>query len=242
MERKRIVARKREILERKLKRIERIERGLQSFLVPGPVYDSDSDADTEIISSDAEDDTPQKEYRTSIKDLFTINSLRKAATISDPSTLSNTLSNRQRFNSAQRLIAAKTWPSIPERIDEDITSDKESSIGFNISAGTSTADGLSIRNTTHSSFEEPTVPVRDPSTYFVWLDLEVSNAQRSEINVYNIFFPKTNDATRPTRNIRILEIAVCITDKNYVKLDEGISYLVHWPLTAAEIAVDMSPL
>lgn len=149
------------------------------------MYDSDSDADTEIISSDTEDETPQKEYRTSIKDLFTINSLRKAATISDPSTLSN----RQRFNSAQRLIAARTWPSIPERIDEEITSDKESSIGFNISAGTSTADGLSIRNTTHSSFEELTVPVRDPSTYFVWLDLEVSNAQSLKIYVYNMFFP-----------------------------------------------------
>ncbi|KAH8117802.1 hypothetical protein DFH11DRAFT_1570788 [Phellopilus nigrolimitatus] len=66
-------------------------------------------------------------------------------------------------------------------------------------------------------------PVRDPATYFIWFDLE-----------------KTNDAVRPAANIRILEVAVCVTDKNFTRLDDGISYLVHWPLNVDEVKQEMS--
>ena len=53
------------------------------------------------------------------------------------------------------------------------------------------------------------------------------------------YFQQTNDAIRPAPNIRILEVAVCITDKNFMRLDNGVSYLVHWPLDADYIASEM---
>ena len=45
---------------------------------------------------------------------------------------------------------------------------------------------------------------------------------------------------RPAANIRILEVAVLVSDKNYQPLDRGKSFIVHWPLTASEIASEMS--
>lgn len=71
---------------------------------------------------------------------------------------------------------------------------------------------------------------------FVKLFTDTNGSLRDRAGVAYI---QTNDAIRPAKNIRILEIALCITDKNYVKLDGGISYLVHWPMTAEEVAADM---
>ncbi|KAL5503931.1 REXO2_1 [Sanghuangporus vaninii] len=74
-------------------------------------------------------------------------------------------------------------------------------------------------------------PVRDPSTYLVWFDLEIWILFYSTI--------KTTDAVRPAANIRILEVAVFISDRNYQPLDRGKSFIVHWPLSAEEIALEM---
>lgn len=54
-----------------------------------------------------------------------------------------------------------------------------------------------------------------------------------------MYLLKTTDVSRPAAKIRILEIAILITDKNYRRLDKGKSFLVHWPLSADEIARDM---
>lgn len=39
---------------------------------------------------------------------------------------------------------------------------------------------------------------------------------------------QTTDATVPFSDIRILEVAVCVTDKNFTPLDRGLKVLVHW--------------
>lgn len=54
-----------------------------------------------------------------------------------------------------------------------------------------------------------------------------------------VFVFQTTDAVRPAAKIRILEVAVFITDKNYRRLDKGRTYIVHWPLTAEEITNEM---
>lgn len=40
--------------------------------------------------------------------------------------------------------------------------------------------------------------------------------------------PQTTAAGIPYPSIRILELALCVTDKNFVPLDKGEQYLVHW--------------
>ncbi|KLO12764.1 hypothetical protein SCHPADRAFT_940944 [Schizopora paradoxa] len=66
-------------------------------------------------------------------------------------------------------------------------------------------------------------PLMDPSgtSYFVWFDLE------------------STDAVRAAEKIRILEIAVCVSDKNFIPLDAGFTSLVHWPLTVEELKAEM---
>ncbi|TDL17900.1 ribonuclease H-like protein [Rickenella mellea] len=69
--------------------------------------------------------------------------------------------------------------------------------------------------------ERPEIPDNDNSSYFVWFDLE------------------TTDAIRPFEETRILEVAVRITDKNFIPVDRGLSYLVHWPESIDEIIKEM---
>lgn len=39
--------------------------------------------------------------------------------------------------------------------------------------------------------------------------------------------------------IRILEVAVCVTDKNFTQFDDGYSSVVHWPMTVEELRDEM---
>ncbi|KAG6910446.1 hypothetical protein DXG01_010371 [Tephrocybe rancida] len=72
-------------------------------------------------------------------------------------------------------------------------------------------------------------PRLEPSTHFVWLDLEVRVL--------------TTTAGIPFEQIRILEIAVRITDKDFAPLDDGISLLVHWSgiNTFGDLSKEMIP-
>ncbi|KAL5526768.1 REXO2_1 [Sanghuangporus sanghuang] len=51
---------------------------------------------------------------------------------------------------------------------------------------------------------------------------------------------ETNDAFQPPAKTRILEIAICVTNKNFEPLDAVFSSLVHWPnLTIDQLLHDM---
>lgn len=103
-------------------------------------------------------------------------------------------------------------------------------------------------------------PVRDPDSYFIWLDLEVNPdvftrlhvcvfkhnnlsaffaSQCGYLSILPLLSVQTNDAVRPASHTRILEVAVCVTDRNFTRLDKGVSYLVHWPFDAEYIASEM---
>ncbi|KAG6887624.1 hypothetical protein C0995_013954 [Termitomyces sp. Mi166 len=52
----------------------------------------------------------------------------------------------------------------------------------------------------------------------------------------------TTDVTIPYEDLRILEVAVRITDKDFNPLDNGVSFLVHWPEKDTLAAFEMIPV
>ncbi|KAL5485803.1 REXO2 [Sanghuangporus weigelae] len=223
-------------LRRSLARIVRKERDCRSFLVPFTNDPEEKDTDDSISDEDSDFDRLT---------LFPRHGpLTPVSSDHENGTRPQAKSSKPPNHASSTLLAPIKYPSTSDSryLRANIAPQDESSTRENNTESASTDDMLHIPNYTYA---EGTVtpssmtssegraqrscndglapnPVRDPSTYLVWFDLE------------------TTDAVRPAANIRILEIAVFISDKNYQPLDRGKSFIVHWPLSAEEIALEMS--
>ncbi|EJD06629.1 uncharacterized protein FOMMEDRAFT_144593 [Fomitiporia mediterranea MF3/22] len=238
----RFLAREKRHLKRSLSQIKRTKRDLKSLLVSWPR------ANEESAGTENESDMTDKEPETSRRVLFrghapltpASSEYEKEAEPSvksseTPSVTSPTVSSSSRntFASSSADASTPSHSSFQTAVTGTETTKSASSSshrpefiygegGSSTTSTTSTISGYEgTRQTLDMRYELAPNPVCDPSTYLVWFDLE------------------TTDAVRPASKIRILEIAVLITDKNYQQLDNGKSFLVHWPLSAQEIVQEM---
>ncbi|KAI5119829.1 hypothetical protein M0805_008396 [Coniferiporia weirii] len=241
------LAEKRQRLEKELKYVRRKEKDLQSLLIPGPVGYSDSNSG-ETTETESEINQPERcaaRERTQTPttpvridrepDITGINHCRSSIMSSQSvsSAVSSTKGSPSKYlftptftnasGSSKAELAADGTTSLSESSSSHSASAEP---GFTYMEGSSTSGSVTsgeVQRMPDDISDFGPSAVYDPSTYFVWFDLE------------------TNDAVRPTKHVRILEVAVCITDKNFTRLDNGVSFLVHWPLTADEVAKEMSP-
>ncbi|KAL5526771.1 REXO2_2 [Sanghuangporus sanghuang] len=232
-------------LRRSLARIIRKERDCRSFLVPLTNDSEEKDTDDSISDEDSDSDRrilfPRHGPLTPVSSDHEYGTKAQSKSLKPPN------------HASPILLVPTEHPSTSDSgyLKANIAPQDESSARKNNNESASTDGMLRVPSYTYAegavtpssmtSIEERMQkspndglapnPVRDPSTYLVWFDLELWILFCSTI--------KTTDAVRPAANIRILEVAVFISDKNYQPLDRGKSFIVHWPLSAEEIALEM---
>ncbi|KAL5525977.1 hypothetical protein ACEPAG_7315 [Sanghuangporus baumii] len=223
-------------LRRSLARIVRKERDCRSFLVPFTNDPEEKDTDASILDEDSDFDRltlfPRHGPLTPVSPDHENGTEPQAKSSKSPNHASSTLLAPTEYTSTSysRYLRANISPqdesSTRENNNESASTDGMLRVpNYTYAEGTVTPSSMtSNEERAQRSCNDSLAPnpVRDPSTYLVWFDLE------------------TTDAVRPAANIRILEIAVFISDKNYRPLDRGKSFIVHWPLSAEEITLEMS--
>ncbi|KAH0579572.1 hypothetical protein H2248_002424 [Termitomyces sp. 'cryptogamus'] len=138
------------------------------------------------------------------------------------------LTPQSSFSKAQGSASTSLKRKIPfTNFDSDevsARSDKKTRLAEITAAlqGSSRSELEGLQTRTLNSYGH--LPRTSPSTHLVWVDLE------------------TTDATIAYQDMKILEIAVRITDKDLTPLDDGVSFLVHWPGKDIFAALNLIPV